>query len=301
MTDLGGQQKLAEQYTREVHWAITSTPLFTHGASDFGRTFPSSKFYLDLWGECYPHLAHIPIKTWITDLATDRNLLVGKRFEQLVEFWFQHNPHFELLATNHQLICKEITEGEIDVLATHHDSGITYHFELACKLFLSSDNSSNWQSWIGPNGRDTLAEKMNKLEEQSTRLYSAAGKSFLNSLGLDAITPVCWVKGYFFHHISTMSAPKAPLMANSGYPSGYWMQLVEAKAFFSGQRLWAILERKHWIGPYASSDQVDLIPEKELFEVLDNPMLLACMSQTDNGWHEEHRGFVVGDGWPRVH
>lgn len=96
--------------------------------------------------------------------TTLRENRLGKRVEQFVSFEFSQNKEIEILAENVQIINeKKITLGELDCLIKFNKKNI--HVEIVYKFYLFDENEGNTEieHWVGPNKKDSLIQKVEKL------------------------------------------------------------------------------------------------------------------------------------------
>ena len=246
--------------------------------------------------------------TLLAWLVAENQKLLGKRFESLLAFWFSHSPHFTLLHRNIQLRQDGNTSGEIDFVVKLAD-GKVIHIETACKYYLGAKSSAQWGNWIGPNGHDNLALKMEKLSAQLSIFGTSAGKDFLQQHGLTPPASFTFLKGYFFHHYRAMTKHTAPRQAHPHYSSGWYLHEMELGDFESDTFQWLMLPKSHWMGTYdfALNDFILLDGKSMVGQCREHlkqkrkaPMLIQVMME-DGIAREISRGFVVSNQWPRHH
>jgi uncharacterized protein len=99
------------------------------------------------------------------DEAINDSLMLGKRAERFLSHFLKHHPKYQILAENIQIIDQKETIGELDFLIQHQEKGLL-HLELACKFYLFNPSASRKEEvWCGPNNRDFLSLKKQKLQE----------------------------------------------------------------------------------------------------------------------------------------
>jgi len=131
------------------------------------------------------------------------NLMLGKQAEALFEQAIIASARYKLLSSNIQVQGATETLGELDYILFDTQTSETYHVELACKFYLFDDSisGSKEQKWIGPNRKDSLYEKMTKMQtKQFPLLYKKETKQLLNKLGITTsgiIQKTC-VKAFLF-------------------------------------------------------------------------------------------------------
>lgn len=115
----------------------------------------------------------------------DDTIRLGNYVERLVSYELSNNSSIQILKENTQIISNKTTLGEIDCLLLHNHQPI--HLEIAYKFYLydSSVGNSFLEHWIGPNRRDSLILKLNKVKtKQFPLLYSTECKGLLDELNL---------------------------------------------------------------------------------------------------------------------
>lgn len=142
-----------------------------------------------------------PISTTIFSDTNIQKLRLGKLVERFVSYELQQGSEIKLLAENIQIQQEKHTIGELDCLLLKNEKPI--HLEIIYKFYLydASVGNSEIEHWIGPNRKDSLVQKLNKLKEkQLPLLYSNHCKPYLNklSLTLDKIEQQVYFKGQLF-------------------------------------------------------------------------------------------------------
>jgi len=113
-------------------------------------------------------------------------LRLGKYIERFVSFQLQQEKSIQLLAENVQIQQDKITLGELDCLLVKDDKPI--HLEIIYKFYLydTSVGKTEIEHFIGPNRKDSLVEKLNKLKQkQLSLLYTNECKSYLERINLN--------------------------------------------------------------------------------------------------------------------
>lgn len=133
----------------------------------------------------------------ITDSRSFNEVRLGKRVEQFFNFQIENSPEYEMLANNLQIRNGKLTIGELDALIQSEAQQL--HIEIIYKFYLYDPNietKNELDKWIGPNRKDTLIYKLDKLKEkQLPLLYSKFTKAELNKIDLKAknlIQNVCY-------------------------------------------------------------------------------------------------------------
>lgn len=116
----------------------------------------------------------------------DKQLRLGQLAEQFVFNQIETCNRAAILAENIQIQKDKRTLGELDTLLLL--DRIPIHLEIVYKFYLydTSSGASEIECWIGPNRKDSLIEKLNKLEQkQLPLLFSEHCKHTLKRLELD--------------------------------------------------------------------------------------------------------------------
>lgn len=105
--------------------------------------------------------------------------------EQVIFQAIENDIHSTIIAKNIQIIENGITIGEVDCIYQNENELV--HLEIVYKFYLFdpciSDNQL--ECWIGPNRKDSLIEKLNKLrDKQFPLLHHKKTKEVLSQLNL---------------------------------------------------------------------------------------------------------------------
>lgn len=118
-------------------------------------------------------------------IVIDEKQRLGKYVEQLVLFNLKQQKNVDLLAENIQIQQEKRTIGELDCIFKKDNT--TIHLEIVYKFYLYIPDESNEEihCFIGPNKKDSLFEKLEKLKnKQLPLLYNTLTKSYLESFGI---------------------------------------------------------------------------------------------------------------------
>lgn len=105
--------------------------------------------------------------------------------EQVIFQAIENDTHSTIIAKNLQIIENSITIGEIDCIYQNENELV--HLEVVYKFYLFDPSISDNQleCWIGPNRKDSLIEKLNKLrDKQFPLLHHKKTKEELAQLNL---------------------------------------------------------------------------------------------------------------------
>jgi len=129
---------------------------------------------------------NIELKSLQINTQINSNLRLGKYIERFVSYQLQQENSIQLLAENIQINKDKATLGELDCLLIKDKTPI--HLEIVYKFYLydASIGKTEIEHFIGPNRKDSLIEKLNKLKhKQLPLLYSSECKTYLESLNLN--------------------------------------------------------------------------------------------------------------------
>ena len=121
------------------------------------------------------------------DIEIDEKLRLGKYIERFVSFELQQDSSISIIAENIQIQREKITLGELDCIINKEAKPI--HLEVIYKFYLydNSVGKTEIDHLIGPNRKDSLVEKLNKLKDkQLPLLYSNECSKYLESIDLKA-------------------------------------------------------------------------------------------------------------------
>ncbi len=161
-----------------------------------------------------------PLNGW---MARIRDRRLGMRFEHLLLFWLMQQSHLRLLA--HGLPVREQgrTLGAVDFLLQDLRDGSVWHWEVACKFYLQTSQSSTGWQWLGPDGRDKLADKLRHMTQRQLRLAQQPQiRDYLRRLGIrQSPRPLGVIWGRLFHTPEHVPGTET-LPLNPNHPRGVW-------------------------------------------------------------------------------
>ena len=97
----------------------------------------------------------------------DTQYVMGKRMEIFFKEFISLSLTYKILASNLQIFRKKVTLGEIDFILQDLPSLQIIHLELVYKFYIYDPSIPNEiDRWIGPNRKDTLQQKINKLKSK---------------------------------------------------------------------------------------------------------------------------------------
>ena len=151
---------------REMAWAIGSAPMLEANPTELPFLWRTD-YHTRALRSFRDLLAHWEVENHSEiDVLGDRPMRLGKRFEQLVNWWFEACPEYEVLSKNLVIQGRDRTLGEMDLIVRDTQDSQVLHLELACKFYLQTRVSGSWHHWVGMDPKDRLDLKLDKLESQ---------------------------------------------------------------------------------------------------------------------------------------
>lgn len=199
-------------------------------------------------------LKQLEIETIFTkiDIEIDEKLRLGKYIERLVSFQLEQEKSISILCENIQIQKEKITLGELDCIILKEGQPI--HLEIIYKFYLydASVGETEIEHLIGPNRKDSLVEKLNKLKDkQLPLLYSNECLTYLDFINLKAaeIKQQVHFKGQLFVPFSNKEIQLSLL--NNDCISGFYInqkelnQFKECKFFIPIKKDWIVMPNKN--------------------------------------------------------
>lgn len=219
----------------------------------------------------------------ISDLKSldhPRNSVLGKRMESFFELAIKHSNRYQIIASNLQVIQNKKTIGEIDFLLRDLQNSKILHVELVYKLYVFDDTfSSDMAKWIGPNRKDSLPEKMEKLQvKQFPLLYREETKKYLKTLEIDPrqIEQQLCFKAQLFYPENPNHA--ASSIVNPECFRGKWINLKEFQKLDESNFRFFLPKKKFWSSSVDSNlewlDRNEILEEcLKLLDVKKSPLI----------------------------
>lgn len=197
------------------------------------------------------HQFEIVSKTSNIDLALDAKLRLGKYIERFVSYQLKQEQNIQILTENIQIQQNKKTLGELDCILRMNNEPI--HLEIIYKFYLydASVGSSEIDHFIGPNRKDSLQEKVNKLKnKQLPLLYSDECFNYLKTVNLapKKIKQQVYFKGQLFVPYSNQQIKLQQL--NEACIVGFYIYFKDLE-FFKDSKFY-VPNKKNWlINPHA--------------------------------------------------
>jgi uncharacterized protein len=298
------------QEVRDLAWACFSPPLL-HIEQVVGATSGITACTLQLTPERRLWLERIDRDpgALLEHLAQRPTHRLGMYFEQLWHFFLQQDPATELIAHNVPVVLQGRTLGEFDCIYYSHQRERHVHLELAVKYFLAvarsatNDTLGYAHEWRGPDNRDRLDTKLDKLLQRQILLGEhPAGKQTLLDLGIDELAKEVALKGYLFQ--ASSAAPPLPPGYNHDCRLSHWVTCSQLPSYCAKMtaQTYLILPKMKWLCAARSCDPGLALGAAQLqaraaqhFEQDTYPLLIAVM---DEYGAESARFFVTAEFWP---
>ena len=199
----------------------------------------------------YSSFATHPILETSKSTVAIPNIILGKQAEFLFEAYIASHPQWELIISNIQIQDGKLTIGELDYIIQNKTSEQLFHVELACKFYLFRPSKTNIfeSQWIGPNLKDTLHDKVKKLQQhQFPLLHTTQAKQLLNEhqIKVGNITQASCIKAQLFipKNITSIQFSLEYQKCIAGY------YINHSQLQLSKNAMYALPPKKEWLLPY---------------------------------------------------
>lgn len=181
-------------------------------------------------------------------LTEPQSRVLGKRMEHFFSYYVSHFSSLQVLSQNQQIIREKKTLGELDFLLKDTASQV-FHVELIYKFYLYDPESgtSEKDHLIGPNRRDSLNRKLERLQKrQFPLLFHETTKDLLESLQVtpeDVVQQMCFKASVFlpkFQRNTKLSE------INPATVAGYWIKRKDFTEDIYGQSMFFSPKKKYW-------------------------------------------------------
>ena len=201
----------------------------------------------------------------------------------------------------------------LDIVYRDRSSGAFTHLELAVKFYLNdqtSHRSNNPCNFIGPNRKDRLDKKIERLvSHQSPLSDSPEGKQTLAELGIYTVQKKIAVKGWLFYYESLPPSAENSLSLSKHHQKGRWNHLAAFRETALQHECWMVLEKRNWLSPATILEGDEhrthsiltghqlFVLIGEIFKTDQRPLMVCSMSQTNSAVREIERYFITPDDW----
>jgi hypothetical protein len=190
----------------------------------------------------------ITYKNWKPDEQS--KLPIGKKIEEQLLNSLEADNQYTIIAKGLQIQENGITLGELDFIIRDHTNDTVFHLELVHKFYIydSSQGEDELSRWTGPNYRDKLSYKLEKLENhQFPLLYQARTRTYLNSLGLDPNSieqRLCFKAELFVDETSVQPIANKQIQA---FKTGNYYRFNALEGQLSQEAEFHVCEKRDWI------------------------------------------------------
>lgn len=210
----------------------------------------------------------------LENIQHPRNSVLGKRMESFFELAIKYSSRYDLIASNIQIIQNKQTLGELDFLVFDNLKNKPLHIELVYKLYIYNPFiPKEIDRWIGPNRRDSLSKKLEKLKtQQLPLLYAQSTKNYLGNYALlaeDIEQQICFKAQLYFpeNYRNTSNFIDESCFSGNWYRfSEFLIKGWEQNEFYSPNKLnWCATPRENtnWCSFKEIYSQIQLFMAKE--------------------------------------
>ncbi|MEZ5536962.1 MAG: DUF1853 family protein [Thiolinea sp.] len=267
---------------QDLAWVIQSPPLISGDIkqTNWWTATDCEKEYQ----ACLPALISLDHNPTVLEqkLHHAKSYRLGHYFEALTTFWLETSPNYTLLVKQHPIRDKHTTLGEIDFIIRDNRSGEIIHLEVAVKFYLGHNHLCNMGNWHGPELKDRLDLKFNRLRQHQTQL----SRKYPHLMPHAVDSRACLLKGRLFYPpglkqcTTTFSAPQ--------HLRGYWQHsLPEIPASAHNSQKLIHLPKKYWLAPIQNIAQHPATPHHPLSQA-------GCFALCSDN-QEQQRLFVLPD------
>jgi len=174
--------------------------------------------------------------------------VLGKRMEIFLKEILKLSKNHEILINNVQIFRDKLTLGEIDYIIHDLKKGELIHLELVFKFYIYDPSYRNeFERWIGPNKKDSLQQKINKLnQKQFPLLQEPETEETLakhNIVSSEIFQKVCFKANLFVPR--SLINKQLPII-NNDCIVGYYIHSEEFKALEFQHQDYYIPRKQEW-------------------------------------------------------
>lgn len=241
----------AHQQALDLAWSLTS------------RDLPKASYINSIAGRNYDTLKpRQNIDLPITPLLEPKRRL-GLYFEQLWQLLISHQFNQTIIAANRQITHAGTTLGALDLLSYCNQQNTYFHYELAVKFYLEAKLSDAETKWIGPNSRDRLDLKLDRLLHHQlplaidprarVQIDQWLVNQAMPSLDSATLEQKLVMKGWLFQHYRASRGLETSALVNQHCCHGRWLHYREMKHWLDQLEQqdshWLLLPRLYWLSP----------------------------------------------------
>ena len=199
-------------------------------------------------------------------LHSDKHVKLGIYHERLWQYFLSNNDNTKLLAANLAARNNGNDLGEFDLIYEHRDYGLV-HLEIASKYYLAcSQQTQQWQTWLGPGKTDRLDLKLNHSINKQMNLadHPRATEQLLahlDSIGIarptsqQPLNKQLHIGGRLFYRraesVTLSTLPKQsspPDKLNNQHQAGHWLLLSEWQNLLKEHQIeYHLVDKPYWL------------------------------------------------------
>lgn len=230
-------------------------------------------------------------------IATRPCQRLGVYLECLWQFLLQQHPNYQLIGHNLPVYEGKRTLGELDIVYRDLQQEQFVHLEIAVKFYLAvpDQDATRLSSWWGPNSKDQLQRKYNRLCDHQLPLSATTqGRTMLGSMGIKSCQRQWAVRGRLFIAPAESAGLPTAVADNATVHHWYYLSQFEVPAAVDS---WCILSRQQWLSPqYLSTGQgSDFADIHQQLTAATRPKMIAGFDSEGN---EIERYFICPSDWP---
>ena len=289
------------QEVRALAWAIGSPNILSDVS---GLHLQPDSFFVDELERARPFLAELDADPapLLRHLNQHGHWRVGLYFERLISFWLTHHPTFVLVCQEIQIVDKKRTIGALDLIV-ETAPGHREHWEIAVKFYLQAANDPVLSAWIGPNKRDRLDLKTEKMINHQLPLSNhPVSKARLEQYGVGRITARRGIlKGTLCRPFGRDSADFTSMNANA--KTGYWVEAMRVRELLRRypESRWTQRIKPDWLGDVEPLEKESLGATEMLQHLskapIQQPAMWTMLQPNQLGWCSQKTVFIVQNNW----
>ncbi|MDX1817898.1 MAG: DUF1853 family protein [Marinobacter sp.] len=282
---------------RHLAWTCTA-PQLLHCNQSFEPACYLPTTYLQTLLEWDREPARIPKA--LTEAPPRR---LGFYFERLYESLLTDLLGWDVLLKNQQIQTGGRTLGELDFVVFNRTDDRIEHHEIAIKFYLGVPGDNEPDRWYGPNARDRLDLKTDRLLNQQTQLTRRPETHhLLEQRGITApLVSQVFMPGYLFYPDDGTTEISVPSTTPADHLHGTWHYASQIRRADIARCV--PLRKPHWIGPWSQTTEPDPADSEAALALIlqrNIPQLFAELERDSASgvWTEQRRFFLVPDSWP---
>ncbi len=182
--------------------------------------------------------------------AIEKHKYLGKRAEYFIKAYLDQNKNYSPIYHSLQIQDDKTTLGELDFLFFDNQENKWIHLELICKfyVFIGDEKNTDLEAWIGPNLKDRLDYKVEKLKTHQLQICQRQeAQKLFRKLNIDwttVETQICYKAKLFLPpDIETFQFNQF----NSKCIKGKYYNFEDFKNFKYSDQLYYVPQKHDWI------------------------------------------------------